>query len=81
MKEEIDNFDDSLKKGVIGLFLYAGHGIQVGGINYLIPVRAKISNEKMISCFSSYVPVYGLFVVRRYPFSYFVAPAQGGMRG
>ncbi len=48
MKDEIDNFGDSLKKGGVGLFFYAGHGIQVGGANYLIPVRAKISNEKMI---------------------------------
>ena len=48
MKDEIDNFGNSLKKGGVGLFFYAGHGIQVGGINYLIPVRAKINNAKMV---------------------------------
>lgn len=48
MKDEIDKFGDSLKKGGVGLFFYAGHGIQVGGNNYLIPVRAKIKNEKMV---------------------------------
>jgi carboxyl-terminal processing protease len=29
-----------------GLFFYAGHGVQVGGENYLIPVDAKIKTEK-----------------------------------
>ncbi|MFH1985408.1 MAG: caspase family protein [Pseudomonadota bacterium] len=48
MKDEIDNFGETLKKGGVGLFFYAGHGIQVGGVNYLIPVRAKISNERMV---------------------------------
>jgi carboxyl-terminal processing protease len=28
-----------------GLFFYAGHGVQVGGENYLIPVDAKIKRE------------------------------------
>jgi hypothetical protein len=31
------------KKGV-GLFYYAGHGIQVSGTNYLVPVDAKLQN-------------------------------------
>lgn len=48
MKDEIDNFGDSLRRGGVGLFFFAGHGIQLGGINYLIPVRAHISNEKMV---------------------------------
>jgi caspase domain-containing protein/ankyrin repeat protein len=29
----------------VGLFYYAGHGVQAGGINYLIPVDAPIGNE------------------------------------
>jgi carboxyl-terminal processing protease len=29
-----------------GLFFYAGHGLQVGGENYLIPIDAKIQAEK-----------------------------------
>jgi carboxyl-terminal processing protease len=28
-----------------GLFFYAGHGVQVGGENYLIPIDAKIKRE------------------------------------
>ena len=29
----------------IGLFYYAGHGVQANGVNYLIPVDAPIGNE------------------------------------
>ena len=29
----------------VGLFFYAGHGVQVNGHNYLIPVDAKLENE------------------------------------
>jgi uncharacterized caspase-like protein len=49
-KREIDTavgtFADSLEqnKGV-GLFYYAGHGMQVDGQNYLIPVDADIDGE------------------------------------
>lgn len=32
----------------IGLFYYAGHGIEVGGSNYLIPVDAEIHSEDEI---------------------------------
>ncbi len=34
-------------KGV-GLFYYAGHGVQSGGVNYLIPVDADIPDESRI---------------------------------
>ena len=29
----------------VGLFYYAGHGVQANGVNYLIPVDAPIGNE------------------------------------
>jgi len=43
----IREFGDKLatNKGV-GLFFYAGHGMQVNGENYLIPVTAKIEKEQ-----------------------------------
>ena len=34
----IDRFVDGLGRGDVGLFYYAGHGVQVDGGNYLIPV-------------------------------------------
>jgi uncharacterized caspase-like protein len=34
-----------LRKGGVGLFFYAGHGVQVGGRNYLLPLGARITKE------------------------------------
>lgn len=45
MEEAIEDFGNRLKKGGVGLFFYAGHGVQVYGSNYLIPVGAKIKKE------------------------------------
>jgi carboxyl-terminal processing protease len=49
MKQAIAEFSDKLaaagSEGT-GLFFYAGHGLQVAGENYLIPVDAKIKTER-----------------------------------
>ena len=45
MRNSIRQFGRNLKKGGIGLFFFAGHGMQVKGINYLIPVGADIQEE------------------------------------
>lgn len=45
MKEAVDNFQRSLEKGGMGLFYYAGHGIQVAGENYLVPVNTEVKSE------------------------------------
>ena len=42
MKKAIDNFGVRLTGYNVGLFYYAGHGIQSGGYNYLIPVEAQL---------------------------------------
>ena len=49
MRKAVDEFYDILnqRKG-IGLFFYAGHGIQVKGENYLIPIDAKVRSESDI---------------------------------
>ena len=46
MLEGVDAFSRQLRQGGIGLFYFAGHGIQVSGENYLIPVRARINREQ-----------------------------------
>jgi len=46
MNEAIDLFWNNLKKGGVGLFFFAGHGVQVSGENYLVPVDARIALEK-----------------------------------
>jgi uncharacterized protein (TIGR02145 family) len=45
MQRIIDDFGTMLKHYNVGLFFYAGHGIQAKGINYLIPVDADIKTE------------------------------------
>ncbi len=45
MEESFEDFGNRLKRGGVGLFFYAGHGIQANGANYLIPIGAKIKKE------------------------------------
>jgi hypothetical protein len=45
MEESLEEFGNCLKKGGVGLFFYAGHGVQVQTVNYLIPVDAKVNKE------------------------------------
>jgi len=45
-KQIISDFARRLKeRGGVGLFYYSGHGVQVAGENYLIPVDAAIHSE------------------------------------
>lgn len=44
MSEAVRQFGDALQGGV-GLFYYAGHGVQVKGRNFLVPVDADIQRE------------------------------------
>jgi formylglycine-generating enzyme required for sulfatase activity len=48
MKLAIRAFGQSLLKGGVGLFYFAGHGVQVNGRNYLIPVGAAIDHERQV---------------------------------
>jgi len=34
--------------GAVGFFYYAGHGVQSGGINYLIPADARVPSESFL---------------------------------
>ena len=45
MRRKIIKFGDEINKGGVGLFYFAGHGIQAHGQNYLIPVGAHIKRE------------------------------------
>ncbi len=46
MKRAIDDFGKALREGGVGLFYYSGHGIQVDGENYMVPVTARLSAEE-----------------------------------
>lgn len=41
----IRDFGKSMSEAQVRVFYYAGHGISVNGINYLIPIGADIQNE------------------------------------
>src|SRR5262245_45355638 len=45
MKELIREFGAKMQSGGVGVFFFAGHGVQVKGLNYLIPVKAVINKE------------------------------------
>ena len=45
MERAIRDFGQALRSGSVGLFYFAGHGIQTRGENYLIPVTANVANE------------------------------------
>ena len=49
MKRAIREFGSRIRsEGSIGLFYYAGHGVQVKGENYLIPVGADVNSEEEV---------------------------------
>ena len=48
MKIIIRDFGQQIKSSGVGLFYYAGHGIQSNGRNYLIPIGADITKEQDI---------------------------------
>jgi len=48
MEDALTDFGDRLKRGGVGLFFYAGHGLQVGGSNYLVPIGARMNRESDI---------------------------------
>jgi carboxyl-terminal processing protease len=46
MKRAMVDFGRELRSSdAVGLFYYAGHGLQVNGLNYLVPVNASIKDE------------------------------------
>jgi len=50
MLDELDNLKMRVNgKGGIAFFHYGGHGVQVNGANYLIPVDADIPDEKKVA--------------------------------
>ena len=48
MKKAIREFGREIQNGGVGLFYYAGHGIQVNGKNYLVPTKAEIYAEEEV---------------------------------
>jgi hypothetical protein len=49
MQLALRDFGDALKAGGVGLFYFAGHGVQVRGRNFLVPVDANIEREDEVA--------------------------------
>ena len=49
MRRGLAEFGERLTADGVGLFYYAGHGLQVNGKNYLVPVDAEIKSERYVS--------------------------------
>ncbi|MBS1951971.1 MAG: hypothetical protein OJF59_001090 [Cytophagales bacterium] len=48
MKQAINEFGQKLNDYDVGLFYYAGHGIQSKGVNYIVPIEADLKSEEEV---------------------------------
>lgn len=60
MDQTLRHFAEALKGASIGAFFYAGHGLQVSGKNYLVPIDAKLTTAEALD-----FEMVGLDVVQR----------------
>ena len=60
MDQTIRQFAESLRGATMGMFFYAGHGLQVSGKNYLVPVDAELKTAESLD-----FEMVGLDVVQR----------------
>jgi hypothetical protein len=49
MAEAISAFGERIRNGEVGLFYFAGHGVQIKGRNFLLPVDQQIEREDEVS--------------------------------
>jgi len=45
-KRALRRFEDAARDADIAVVFYAGHGIELGGINYMIPVDARLASDR-----------------------------------
>jgi hypothetical protein len=45
-KRAIRRFEDTASDADIAVVYYAGHGIEIGGTNYLVPIDAKLASDR-----------------------------------
>jgi formylglycine-generating enzyme required for sulfatase activity len=48
MQRAVADFGEKISGGGVGLFYYSGHGLQVSGRNFLVPVDADIKSERYV---------------------------------
>jgi len=42
MEQAVDLFTRGVPRGSAGLFFFSGHGVQIDGVNYLVPIGARL---------------------------------------
>ena len=45
IEQAVQEFTQQLKQGSLGLFFFAGHGMQIDGLNYLLPLGASFKSK------------------------------------
>ena len=53
IQKSVNDFLQALDDYAVGLFFYAGHGMQIDGKNYIIPIELKVSEKSktIVSCY------------------------------
>lgn len=53
IQQAINNFLQALDEYAVGLFFYAGHGMQIDGKNYIVPVELMFNDKSktIVSCY------------------------------
>ncbi|MEJ1238059.1 caspase family protein [Chryseolinea sp. T2] len=49
MRDAVKRFAEKIKDGGVGLFYYSGHGVQVDGDNYMIPIDAVLEEKSDVA--------------------------------
>jgi Caspase domain len=48
MAQKVGDFEEAARGADVTLFFYAGHGLQVNGLNYLVPIDAKLERASSL---------------------------------
>lgn len=53
IQQAVNSFLQALDEYAVGLFFYAGHGMQIDGRNYIVPIDLKLSDKSktIVSCY------------------------------
>ncbi|GLR49912.1 caspase family protein [Shinella yambaruensis] len=48
MSAALDRFEEKARGAEIGLIYYSGHGVEIGGENYLVPIDAELPSDRRV---------------------------------
>ena len=53
IQKSVNDFLQALDEYAVGVFFYAGHGMQIDGKNFIVPIDLKLSDKSktMVSCY------------------------------